>query len=127
MASKKQNNQVRESIIQKQILDYLKMRKDLVCWRNQNIGIYDPKIKKFRSSNSIPGASDIFGVWKSTGQFIAIEVKSEIGRLSDNQRNFLKMISDCNGIAIVARSLEDVIKGLDHYAGPREKDLSINN
>lgn len=54
-----------------------------------------------------PGASDIIAC-SPTGQFIAIEVKSEKGRLTDKQRDFLRLVEKNNGIAIVARSVEDV-------------------
>lgn len=42
------------------------------------------------------------------GVFVAIEVKTAKGKLSDHQRNFLKSVQDAGGIAIMARKVEDV-------------------
>lgn len=42
------------------------------------------------------------------GQFVAIEVKAQGGRLRRDQIKELHAIRDCNGVAIVAEELEDV-------------------
>ena len=46
------------------------------------------------------------------GRFIAIEVKTEQGKLTPEQRLFLFKINENNGIGFVARSIEDVKKEL---------------
>ena len=56
------------------------------------------------------GISDILGIYE--GRFLAIEVKRPGGRLSQYQKEFLKRVRDEGGIAIVARSVDDVIDGL---------------
>ena len=56
-----------------------------------------------------PGFSDIFGL-TDTGQFFALEVKAEKGRASDHQARFLQHIRDSNGLAGVARNVEDAEK-----------------
>lgn len=58
----------------------------------------------------LPGSSDIIGVYK--GCFVAIEVKSERGRISESQRKFSKHIADNGGIYILAYSVDDALKGL---------------
>ena len=63
--------------------------------------------RRFRSL--VPGFSDIFGL-TSDGRFIAIEVKTSTGRVSDKQENFLRVIRENGGIAGVARSVEDARK-----------------
>jgi hypothetical protein len=57
------------------------------------------------------GVSDILGCYR--GKLLCIEVKREGGRLSPYQETFLGAVRAEGGIAIVARSVEDVIKGLN--------------
>jgi len=42
------------------------------------------------------------------GKFIAIEVKTPTGRVSDLQKAHIKMIREAGGEAIVARSVKDL-------------------
>jgi len=56
------------------------------------------------------GVSDILGFYKK--RFLAIEVKSPNGRLSEHQKRFLAQVENNGGITIVAYSVEDVINGL---------------
>jgi hypothetical protein len=59
---------------------------------------------------SAPGIPDIIGIWR--GKPLAVEIKSERGVLSSNQKEFLRRWREEGGIAIVARTLDDVIDGL---------------
>tara|TARA_Y100000004_G_scaffold68047_1_gene76318 strand:+ start:18 stop:359 length:342 start_codon:yes stop_codon:yes gene_type:complete len=107
---------IKEKDIQNAILDYL-----TVCpgrfWTNASTGIYDPVKKCFRRTprHFVAGVSDILGVLPC-GTFVAIEVKTPKGRLSENQKQFLKDIQECNGIAFVARSVDDVRERLHGQA-----------
>lgn len=56
-----------------------------------------------------PGFSDLFGVLPG-GRAIFIEVKSEKGKPSPAQANFLAQVSMTGAVAGVARSIEDVIR-----------------
>lgn len=58
----------------------------------------------------IKGISDILGCYK--GRMLAIEVKTDVGRVSDDQQRFIKRVIEEGGIAFVARSVDDVINGL---------------
>lgn len=58
-----------------------------------------------------PGVSDILGVLKG-GRIIAVEVKTGKGALTAKQRAFLENVQERGGLAICARSLEDVINEL---------------
>ena len=60
---------------------------------------------------AFPGCSDILGQMKD-GRFLAIEVKSKNGRATDDQKAFLQNVRDNNGIAILARSVDDVVNEL---------------
>ena len=100
-----------EKEIENEILDYLNLRTRGFFWKNQSVGIYDPRKKVFRKTRNrhhVRGVSDIIGVFPS-GQFVAIEVKTKKGRVSQHQKFFLDNINYMGGIAFVARSLDDVI------------------
>lgn len=58
-----------------------------------------------------PGMSDILGILPD-GRTLAVECKTANGRLSGFQSEFLDTIRRNNGVAIVARSVEDVELGL---------------
>lgn len=59
----------------------------------------------------LPGSSDIIGIHHD-GRFIAIEVKTGTGRLSEQQKNFRNMICRFHGVYVEARCVEDVQKAL---------------
>ena len=62
------------------------------------------------------GMSDIIGIIPSTGQFLAIEVKSPTGKPTLAQLDFLGTINESQGIGFVARSVADVIEVLGPLA-----------
>ncbi len=67
--------------------------------------------KQWQGPMSHPrGISDIIGIYQ--GRFLAIEVKTPKGKLTDSQRAFIQRVNREGGIAFVARSVEDVIKHL---------------
>lgn len=104
-----------EKRIQNEILGFLKFA-GVFAWQNDSVGIYDPKIQRFRKNKSrfhLKGVSDILGV--IGGRFLAIEVKTEAGRLTPEQRAFLVNINTEGGIAFVARSLEQCIQQLSAH------------
>lgn len=62
-------------------------------------------------STGLPvGFSDLFGVRKSDGRAVFIEVKTASGRVSQFQYNFLEMMRKNGAIAGIARSPEQAIK-----------------
>lgn len=101
--------------ITESILSYLRMCQ-VEAWRQNNAAIYDPTLKKYRSFQGRKGVSDIIGICKVSGKFIAVEVKAGKDRISREQEDFLKMIKDAGGFAIEARSLDDVIAGFDDWS-----------
>ncbi len=74
----------------------------------KNLGIFH--YKQHQGLGSTPGVPDIVGIYK--GRYLGIEVKAPNGKLSPKQTIFLQTINDQGGIALVARSIEDVIRGL---------------
>ena len=57
------------------------------------------------------GVSDIIGC--KDGRFLAIEIKTEKGRVTPHQQRFLDRVNEAGGVAFVARSIEDVVEGLN--------------
>lgn len=98
-----------ESYIEAQIFNYLKSA-GIYCWKNDSVGIFDPKRKCYRKSNNpnrINGVSDILGVLPG-GILLAVEVKSAKGVVSDDQKKFISAVISLGGIGFVARSVEEV-------------------
>ena len=91
---------MREQDIQNSILNYLQA-KGIFCWRNSVGGTQKKRY-------GLKGSADITGLLKN-GRRLEIEVKSEKGKLSKEQKEFLEMINLNNGLAMVVRSLDDVI------------------
>lgn len=103
-----------EKEIENAILEYLALI-GIYAWKNQTTGVYDTKRKIFRKSWNkyhINGVADILGILP-TGMLLAIEVKTKKTYPSQNQKDFLKNISDNKGIAFIARSIDDVKRVLD--------------
>jgi hypothetical protein len=57
-----------------------------------------------------PGCSDIIGMLKD-GRFLAVEVKSPVGRATEAQEAFLSQVATHGGVAGVVRSV-DALKDL---------------
>lgn len=109
-----------EKEIENQILGLL-WHLGIFCWKNDSVGIYDPKKKVFRANKNrfrIKGVADIIGMIpyyadeKPMARSLFIEVKSKTGSLSPEQRVFLARALEQGAIAFVARSTQDVIKNL---------------
>jgi ketopantoate reductase len=96
----------------KAILRYLNLN-SFFCWRNNTVGIWDEKKGIFRKNAGLNGIADIIGIEKKTGRFLAIEVKFGKDEMSYEQLAFMSEIERAGGIAIVARSIDDVIDGIN--------------
>lgn len=67
-----------------------------------------------------PGGADLLG-WRTVNgvaRFLAIEVKSEREQTTEAQDAFLHAVIRAGGIGIVARSVEDAIRGLEDAFPP---------
>ncbi len=104
-----------EKQIENDILDYLSTVPNCFCWKNQNIGVFDPKAKVFRKNHSkhqMKGISDILGV--INGKMVAIEIKKPKTEMAAKtyptraQKDFLAKVRDNGGHGLVARSVADV-------------------
>lgn len=73
------------------------------------------------------GSSDLIGfhtrtitpddVGKQIAVFVAMEVKTESGRVSPDQKRFIEFVKNAGGIAGVVRSVSDAINLLDEFQG----------
>ncbi len=96
-----------EKDIENNILAYL-VSIGLFVWKAESQGTYDQKLGIYRKGNAYhrKGVPDILGVLPD-GRFLGIEVKSERGILSPEQRFFIDKINSLGGLAFVAKSVED--------------------
>lgn len=99
---------MKESDLQKQILDYLSYQNG-VFWRINSGGIKGTRNGKdyYYKFNSMAGISDIIGIMPN-GTFFACEVKIGKNKPTKIQQEFIDMIRSNQGIAFVAYELEDV-------------------
>lgn len=102
-----------EAVIQQNIRLALGMRDDIFMFRI-NVGVFRPLHgDQRRAIRSAPdGTPDLLGV-KHPGQAFAIEVKAAKGQQREAQKNWQKAWEKRGGIYVLARSVEDVYKGLD--------------
>lgn len=101
---------IKESDIQKSIIDYLRLR-DFIVFKHHSTGFKVVKGKAIPFKYGDRGISDIIGL-SNTGQFIAIEVKRKGRKPSTEQIDFLKKVKEHKGISILAYSLDDVMQVL---------------
>lgn len=83
----------------------------IFAWRNNTTGVYDPVRKRFRTFTGLKGVSDILGVMNG-GRLLAVECKHGRGTLTKEQRAFLSAVADRGGVAMVVRSVDELIEGL---------------
>lgn len=115
----------KESVIQREILGWLH-RNGILHWR-LNLGPVVHAGGRLWAKNSMKGWPDIIGIFPNTkGQLFGIEVKSETGVLSDEQRTIHKQLRDCGCIIMVCRSTGDVCLEFhkNGYSVPTKKDFS---
>ena len=95
---------MKESEIQKHCLTWLH-ENNFFAWKNHVQGV---RMARGRVKNPASGSSDIFAI--KNGNFYCIEVKTLDGKLSDNQKIWLDLASEHGAIAIVVRSVHDLIE-----------------
>lgn len=104
-----------EKLIQDTIEFWLSLQRGLVVMPIDNISRYNPTTKMFRPKKQnrgsvfYKGIPDII-VYSSVHGFVGLEVKSEVGRLSPEQKSIQEAIKGLGGHYLVVRSLDDVMK-----------------
>ncbi len=93
-----------EAVLQKQVLAHLHQLPRCFFWRANTGGARAGQgFIKF----GIAGQSDIVGL--AAGRFVGIELKTETGRQSAEQRAFQARVEAAGGLYILARSLDDAL------------------
>ena len=88
----------------------------LFAWRSGNQPVYDPARKCDRSHNGIKGLPDICGILPGgSGTALFVECKSATGKVSPEQAAFHAQARALGAVVIVARSVDDLRKGLMEY------------
>lgn len=95
---------MKESLLQDHIRLALGSVAGLVLWRN-NIGTAE--IRGYRVSFGVggPGGADLIGLYR--GRFVAVEIKTPIGRQSPDQRTYQVLVESKGGIYTILRSAAD--------------------
>jgi len=95
---------------------------DLVLWRN-NVGVAqhwngrDVETVKYGLAN---GSADLVGILRVTptaGRFVALEVKTETGRVSPEQTKWLALVRKMGGFACVVRSVDEALVAIERARG----------
>ena len=98
-------------------------------WRNNTGALVDQQ-GRFVRFGLCKGSSDLIGlrsleitpemVGKRLAQFVALEVKTESGTVSTEQRAFLRLVQQLGGLGAVCRSIAQAqaVLDLDHAGGP---------
>ena len=91
-------------------------------WRNNTGALVDQQ-GRFVRFGLCKGSSDLIGlrslevtpemVGQRLAQFVALEVKTESGTVSPEQRAFLQLVQQLGGVAAVCRSIEQAQAVLD--------------
>lgn len=102
---------MREQSIQNEILRTFGTRPDMRLWRS-NCGVARMGDRTVRFG--VPGQADLHGILPG-GLFLAIEVKSETGQQTPEQRAYQAMIDKFGGVYVLARSVADVWSRIGEY------------
>jgi hypothetical protein len=95
-----------EGNISKAILEYLTLVRRYFCWRNNTGGFRDKRDHYYQFGKV--GSGDILGL-DHKGRFFSIEVKAPGKNPTEHQEAFIYSVNATNGMAFVARSIDDVI------------------
>lgn len=77
---------------------------DLVLWRNScGVATIGTRTQRFGVGN--PGGADLIGLFR--GRFVAVEIKTPIGRQSAAQRTWQALVERKGGVYVILRSVED--------------------
>ena len=109
-----------ETKLQQEIRLALGTIPSLRLFRNQVGQLPDPRTGRYVQFGLAKGSSDLVGfktikitpemIGKEIAQFVSIEIKTERGKLTEVQENWLQKVKSSGGIVGVARSIQDALK-----------------
>ena len=97
-----------EQDIQSEVLVAISAIPGCLAWR-ANSGIAVTASRNIIRAN-VKGCADILACYR--GRFIAIEVKTAVGRQSQQQRRFQAAVERAGGLYVLARSAADALAAL---------------
>jgi hypothetical protein len=105
-----------EAKVQDDIRIALGQRPDFIAWRN-NVGVAKHWNEKTQREDIVKyglcaGSSDLVGIARG-GRFVALEVKSETGRVTKEQATFIALVRHMGGVGEVVRSVEEAMAAVD--------------
>ncbi len=108
-----------ETKIQQEIRLALGQRSDLRLFRNETGKLPDPRTGQWVQFGLAKGSSDLIGfktvkitpemIGQEIAQFVSLEIKTERGKLSNIQQNWLQKVKSSGGIVGVARTVKDAL------------------
>ena len=108
-----------ETKIQQEIRLALGQRSDLRLFRNETGKLPDPRTGRWVQFGLAKGSSDLLGfktvkitpemIGPEIAQFVSLEIKTERGKLSTIQQNWLQKVKSSGGIVGVARTVKDAL------------------
>lgn len=75
-----------------------------------NVGAGRTEDGRYFSTGVPRGFSDLFGVRRSDGRAVFIEVKTPKGRPTKQQSNFINKMRSCGAVAGICRSADEAIQ-----------------
>ena len=109
-----------ETKLQQEIRLALGTIPSLRLFRNQVGQLPDPRTGRYVQFGLAKGSSDLVGfktikitpemIGQEVAQFVSIEIKTERGKLTEVQENWLQKVKSSGGIVGVARSIQDALK-----------------
>jgi hypothetical protein len=83
----------------------LRQESDVLIWRNTT-GVTEHDGRRISYGLAL-GWSDLVGIIAPSGRFLAIEVKTPQGHLTEHQGQFLERVRQRGGFACVVRTVEE--------------------
>ena len=109
-----------ETKIQQEIRLALGQHPSLRLFRNQVGQLPNPRTGRYVQFGLAQGSSDLIGfktikvtpdmVGQEIAQFVSLEIKTESGKLTEMQHNWLQKVKTSGGIVGVARTVKDALK-----------------
>ena len=102
-----------EGQLVKAIVEYLEFNGHRAVRVNSGATVLEYKGRRRAIRMAPAGTSDILACLKPTGKFMAVEAKRGKNKATEAQSEFLRAIERIGGIAVVAYSVDDVIRAIE--------------
>ncbi len=107
---------MREAELQDRIRLALAQLEGVVLWRNNvGVGYVGQQRTPVRYGLAV-GSADLVGLVRTDGgwgRFIALEIKTERGLVTDDQARWLRLVQRLGGYAVVVRSVEEAVAAVE--------------